>query len=313
MKPLRDFFLVIFFIMLGAQLDFSQISLYIVPIIALSAFALIGKPIIIMFLMGLLGYTKRNSFLVGISLAQISEFSLILFALAGGLGYIDKGLLSMMTIIALITIGGSTYLILNGNKLYPYFSSMIHIFERKGKKVDEHKHHKDKPYDFVLFGHNRIGFNLIKTFKKLKKRYLVVDYNPDMIKELAKKKIHCRYGDAGDIELLNELELDDVQLVVSTITDMETDILLIKHIRSINEKAIIMAVAQQIDDAILLYEVGATYVILPHFLGGHHASTMIEEHKLNVNKFMKEKVKHLRYLRKRKGVVHSHPLNEKGA
>jgi len=67
MKPLRDFFLILFFIMLGSQMLFSNIIQNIWFILIFSFFVLIGNPIIVIVLMGLLGYTKRNSFLAGLT------------------------------------------------------------------------------------------------------------------------------------------------------------------------------------------------------------------------------------------------------
>ena len=112
----------------------------------------------------------------------------------------------------------------------------------------------------------------------MKKKFLVVDYNPETIMGLAKEGNDCKYGDAGDLELLNELNLSKAKMIYSTIPDFDTNLLLINKIKECNKKAIIIVVSHQIDEAIELYDKGATYVIMPHFLGGHHASTLIEKH-----------------------------------
>ncbi|MDP7244280.1 MAG: cation:proton antiporter [Flavobacteriales bacterium] len=311
MKPLRDFFIILFFILLGSQMIFTNISQYIIPIIIFSIFILIGNPLIVMVLMGLLGYTKRNSFLAGLTVAQISEFSLILVALGVKVGHLTTDILSLVTIIGLITIAGSTYLILYANKIYPYLSKYLGIFERKGKKVDEHRYQKDGIYDIILFGYDRIGYDILESFKKIKKKFLVIDYNPETITKLAKEGFDCKYGDADDSELLNELNFSKIKMVVSTVHNLDTNLLLINKIRESNKKAIITVVSHQIDEAIKLYDAGATYVLMPHFLGGHHVSTMIEEHGLNLNKFLKEKIAHIEHLRKRKEAGHEHPRHEK--
>lgn len=311
LKPLRDFFIILFFILLGSQMVFTNISQYIIPITIFSVFILIGNPLIVMVLMGLLGYTKRNSFLAGLTVAQISEFSLILIALGVSVGHLTNEILSFVTIIGLITIAGSTYLILYANKIYPYLSKYLGIFERKGKKVDEHKYHEHEIYDIVLFGCNRIGYDLLESFKKIKKKFLVIDFDPERITKLAKEGFDCKYGDANDSELLNELNFSKTKMVVSTIHNLDTNLLLINKIRESNKKAIITVVSHQIDEAMKLYAAGATYVLMPHFLGGHHVSTMIEEHGLNLNKFLKEKVAHIEHLRKRKEIGHEHPRHEK--
>ena len=162
-----------------------------------------------------------------------------------------------------------------------------------------------------MFGYNRIGYDLLQSFKKLKNRYLVIDYNPETILELSKKKIECRYGDVDDEEFLNELNLAETKMIVSTIPEFETNLLLINKIRQINKKAIIMVISHNIDEANELYSQGATYVIMPHFLGGSHASKMIDEYKLDADKFLKEKEKHLKYLKDKKRLGHEHPKAEK--
>lgn len=104
-RPLRDFFLLMFFVFLGTQMEFSNFQIYIIPIIVFSIFILIGNPIIVMILMGIFGYTKRTSFLAGLTVAQISEFSLILIALGIKMGHINPDILSFVTVTGLITIG----------------------------------------------------------------------------------------------------------------------------------------------------------------------------------------------------------------
>ncbi len=307
MRPLRDFFVVLFFILLGSQMGFADVSLYIIPIIILSAFILIGNPLIVMTLMGLLGYTKRNSFLAGLTVAQISEFSLILIALGVKIGHLSNEILSFVTAIGLITIAGSSYMIIYANRIYPHISKYLKIFERKGSKVDEHKYHKEGIYDIILFGYNRIGYDLLESFKKIKKKFLVVDYNPETIMDLAKEGTDCRYGDASDSELLNELNFSKAKMIYSTIPDFDTNLLLINKIKECNKKAIIIVVSHQIDEAIELYDKGATYVLMPHFLGGRYASTLIEKHGLDFDKFLNEKITHIEHLRKRKQIGHEHP------
>ena len=311
MKPLRDFFIILFFILLGSQMVFTNISQYIIPILIFSAFILIGNPLIVMVLMGLLGYTKRNSFLAGLTVAQISEFSLIFIALGVSVGHLTNEILSLVTIIGLVTIAGSTYMIIYANKIYLYLSKYLGIFERKGKKVDEHRYHKDESYDIILFGYNRIGYDILESLKKIKKKFLVIDFDPETITKLAKKCFDCRYGDADDSELLNELNFSKTKMVVSTIPNFDTNLLLINKIKEYNKKMIIMVISHQIDEAMELYDAGATYVLMPHFLGGHHVSAMIEEHRLSFNKFLKEKVDHIEHLRKRKQMGHEHPYHNK--
>ncbi|MEA3343140.1 MAG: cation:proton antiporter [archaeon] len=310
MKPLRDFFLILFFILLGSQMVFANISQYIIPCIVFSLLILIGNPLIVMTLMGLMGYTKRNSFLAGLTVAQISEFSLILIALGVKVGHLTNEIVSLITFIALITIAGSTYMISYSNKLYGYLSKYLTLFERKGKKIDEHRYHKDGNYDIILFGHDEIGFDITTSLKKIKKEFLVIDYDPEVIVNLSRQGYDCKYGDVNDTELLDELNFSKVKMVISTIPVIYTNLLLINKIKEANKEAIIAVVSHQIDGALKLYDAGATYVIMPHFLGGCHASTMIESNQLSLSGFLKEKVAHIENLKLRKEMGHEHPRYE---
>jgi Kef-type K+ transport system membrane component KefB/voltage-gated potassium channel Kch len=301
-KPFRDFFLLIFFIWLGAQMGPVPAG-YLAPVLALSLVVIIGTPVIVMMLMGFLGYTKKNSFLTGLTVAQISEFSFIISALGVSLGHIAPYELTLIVLIGLVTIAGSSYAIEFSGPLYRKLAPLLSVFERKGRKIDEGKYHRDQEYDIILFGYNRIGYSLIKSFRKLKKKFLVVDNNPDVILNLAKQGVDSRYGDAEDLELLEDLNLHKAKMIISTIPDIDISFLLLRKFREINKNIIFICVSHNIDDALSLYEAGATYVILPHFLGGHHTAHLIEKHGLSKSELGKEGHKNADELldRKKKG------------
>ncbi len=294
LKPLRDFFIFMFFIYLGSHLIFSDISQFIVPIIIFSLFILIGNPIIVMTLMGFLGYTKKTSFLAGLTVAQISEFSLIYIAMGISVGHISQEVLPLVTIVGLITIAGSTYLMTHSGKIYYRISKYLKIFEKRGKKVDDLKFHEGSEFDVILFGYNRMGRNIEKALKKLKTKYLIVDFNPEVIRGLSDQKVESRYGDVSDMELLDELNLYKAQMVVSTVKDFDTNALMIKKVRERNKNIIILTVSNQEDEALELYKRGASYVILPHHLGGYHASLIIKDFGFNQKKFISEMEKQIK-------------------
>ena len=311
MRPFRDFFIVVFFILLGSQMSFSNAGAYAFPIIVFSLFILVGNPLIVMVIMGVLGYTRRNSFLAGLTVAQISEFSLILVALGIKVGHLDADILSLVTAVGLVTIAGSTYMISYSNRLYRILSQHLKVFERRGRKVDEHRYHENEDHTIILFGCNRIGDSFLNSCRNLPEKFLVVDFNPEILLSVAAKGVDCRYGDAGDLEFLNELDFTKAKMVVSTIPDFDTNMLLICKVREINTKAIIIVVSHRIDEAMELYNKNATYVIMPHFLGAHHAATLIESCGLDYNKFLRERILHLEHLRDRRQAGHEHPPHDR--
>lgn len=300
-KSLRDFFATIFFVTLGMQIVLTGIKYLVWPIILLSLFVLICNPLIVWFLMSIMGFKARPSFLTGISLAQISEFSLIMMATGYSLGIFPQTLVSMVAIIAVITFTISSYMITYDEKLYRLFKKVMKPFESlsiKGFDL-EYLPEKELDYNIILCGCDRIGQAILESSKKLKKSILVIDFNPELIKQLMKDSIHCIYGDISDVEIMNRLNFKKAELVVSTIPDYDDNVMLTKKTKSINKKTVVIVTAEDIDDALELYKAGADYVILPHMLGGEHISVLLQETAKDLGKLIKSRKHSVAKLKKR--------------
>lgn len=307
-RPLRDFFLIIFFVILGFNLEFSELGSVIVNALIFSLIALLVKPLVVMTLMKFFRYTKRTNFFVGTSLAQVSEFSMIVLIMGVSFGMIENSILNTMVVTMIITILFSTYMIIYSRELYEKVSPLLSIFEKR--KVKEEEVLK-KEYDAILFGYNRIGFNILNSLKESKKDYLVIDFNPETILDLQKSKIPCLYGDLDDSEFLRDLPLEKARLIISTIPEYETNLLLIEETKDVNKDAIIILRAHSIPDALGLYKAGADYVLTPHFLGGEYVANMIRDFKANEDKYKEEREKHVKMLKSMLDKGHEHPSVEK--
>lgn len=308
LKPLRDFFLIFFFVTLGSQMIFGNISQIIIPVLILSLVIVIGNPFIVIYLMGRMKYSKKTSFMAGLTVAQIGEFSLIFLALGVKVGHIPPEVLSFVTLICLLTIFGCTYMIRYSEKIYEKLSKILSIFE---KKQIRDKEIEKKQYDYILLGYNRIGFSIIKSFSKITKNFLIIDYNPDIVKKLKKKGLDVMYGDVDDSELLEDLEIFKSKVIVSTIPEKDTNELILDIIKRNKSKTVTILTGRQIHDAFELYNQGANYVILPHFLGGEYVSKLIEEYKENKKLYEKEKLKEITSLKERLLDGQEHPKTEK--
>ncbi|MFH1385436.1 MAG: cation:proton antiporter [Patescibacteria group bacterium] len=306
--PLRDFFIILFFIFLGSQMVVGNIQSLLIPGLILSALVLIGNPLILMIIMGILGYRKKTSFQTGLTVAQISEFSLILIVLGIKFNHLRPEILSLVTLVGLITISGSTYFILYSEKIFNIISRYLGVFERK--KIFE-KEKRKKDYEFILFGYNRIGFDFLETFKKMEKEFLVIDYNPQTIEQLDRIGANNEYGDASDICFLESLNFQKIKMAISTIPALETNILILERIKHQNPVTIAMMVAHNIRDAMILYDKGADYVILPHFLGGKYASLLVKNLHFDTERFKKLRQRHISHLYLRESLGQNHPTIKK--
>ncbi|CAN5718161.1 cation:proton antiporter [soil metagenome] len=293
LKPLRDFFLIVFFIALGARLEITNVAEFIMPALAMSALVLIGNPIIVMTIMGLLGYTKKTGFKAGLAVAQISEFSLVFLLLGQRNGQIGDDIVAVITIVAITTIAASTYMITYSDKLYSLLEPYLGIFERS-KRKEEHESHKQ--FDAILFGYKHGGNEFVRVFKTITKRYVVIDYDPDVTDELERKQIPYIYGDATDPELLEEVDLSKVKLVVSIASDHETNMFLLRHLEKVNPHAVIVCHADSSDQAAMLYGYGASYVMMPTFIGSEKVSAFIKKNGFSKREFNHYRDKHISYL-----------------
>jgi len=286
---------VIFFVTLGMQLNLISKE-FVLLILVLLVLVIIIKPLVIMFFVRMCGYKKRTSFFTGNSLAQTSEFSLIIVTIGLGLGHISQGLFSTLVLLTIITMSFTSYLIVHERRLSGWFSWPLNILDGFKTKKEELEYIDDGK-KVIIFGCHRMGSLILKEFKKNKKELMVVDFNPEIIRSLIDKKIPCIYGDFMHEEILDKLGLKKAETIISTIPDFEDNMLLIKKTREINPKSYIIVVASRISEALALYEKGADYVILPKIIGGIEAVRLIKNVGKNRKKTGMLRRDHIQYLK----------------
>ena len=300
LRPLRDFFMLVFFITLGAGISFADAGSLLPAILIYSAVVIIIKPFVVLVAMGLMGYTRRTSFKTAVSLAQLSEFSIVITVLGVHEELINQRIAVLVTFVALISIAVSTYLITFSDKLFTRLEKYLRFFER-------HDPHEEKPtmarHELVLFGYQRGGHEFITLFKQLKQNYVVIDYDPEIIDILERRKINYIFGDATDAELLEEAGLEKARLVVSTIPEFEINKFLLSFLKHKNPKAVAVLHSDDPDEAVKLYEAGADYVVLPHYIGSEKVSSFIGKSGLAKHVFQTQRARHLKYLEKNYGSV----------
>lgn len=300
LRPLRDFFIIVFFIALGTRINFGNFAEIMPAIVATSLIVIVLKPLIVLTIMGLLGYTKRTSFKTAVAMGQLSEFSLVFVILGNRLELVSDNLVAIVTMAALISIAASTYMILYSDKLFVLFEKWLTMFERRKTHFEQESRHH---FDLVLFGYQKGGHEFVNVFKALKKRFVIIDYDPEVIDTLEHRKLNYLYGDALDIELLEEAGLDKSRLIVSTISDFETNLFLIRLLEKINPHAVVILHADSVEQASELYELGASYVVIPHYIGSEKIGLFIRKSGLKKSEFKKYREKHLAYLQSHYAVL----------
>lgn len=296
-KPLRDFFLSIFFVVLGTSLAVSKEAFRLFPkVVLLSAFVLLGNPIIVLVIMGLIGYKKRTSFLAGLTVAQISEFSLILVSVGKTLGHVGQEEVVLVTFVGIITITLSTYMILASDKIYIKIKNYLSIFER-GKTIEDAFSGNIQLKDHVvLVGCDRTGDSILRYLKAQKLMFVVVDFNPKVFSVLSAEKTPIVFGDINDSETLSAANVEKAKMIISTINNASDNLTLLEYLRGLKDKPVSIFTSGSKSEAIKLYEAGATYVIVPEMVAGEHIKHLLKTYNISPTKLTKVGLKHFNRL-----------------
>lgn len=219
LAPLRDFLLLFFFIALGSSLDLSLLGAHVTGAVIFSLFVLIGNPLIVLVIMGALGYRKRTGFLAGLTVSQISEFSLIFISMGVSLNHVQDDALGLVTMVGLVTIAASTYMITYSHRLYQIFEPLLGVFERKGtpREPPEAGTNPDAGYQVIIFGLGRFGTAIGMRLHKRGIKVLGVDFNPLALRRWHELGLETEFGDATDPEFMAELPLPQAEWIVSTV------------------------------------------------------------------------------------------------
>jgi Kef-type K+ transport system membrane component KefB len=222
---IRDFLLLFFFIDLGTNLDVFNLGQELVLAVVLSLFVLIGNPLIVMAIMGYMGYRKRTGFMAGLTVAQISEFSIVFIAMGISVGHIGIEALGLTTLVGLITITLSTYMILYSQPIYERLVPLLSVFERKMPfrelAFERGRYDPERP-EVVIFGLGRYGSRLAQQLtSEVGLHVLGVDFDPEVARAFHRQPFDVRFGDAEDPNFLESLPLDGAFWIVSTLPQLE--------------------------------------------------------------------------------------------
>jgi Kef-type K+ transport system membrane component KefB len=275
---IRDFLLLFFFVDLGSTLDFSTLGDEILPAAVLSVFVLIGNPLIVMAIMGYMGYRRRTGFMAGLTVAQISEFSIIFVAMGITLGHIGAPALGLTTLVGVVTITLSTYMILFSERLYRALAPALKPFERANPFRELAVESGEAPVqhpELVVFGLGRYGGRLIAQLEQAGMSVLGVDFDPEAVRRLRDKGLPVRFGDAEDSAFLESLPLAEARWVVTTFPQWESNRAFLHALREAGFRGRIAGMAR--DEALgrHLHEAGVTRVLDPFDDAADHAARLL--------------------------------------
>ncbi|WP_084327642.1 cation:proton antiporter [Salinarimonas rosea] len=272
LASLRDFLLLFFFVDLGAGLDLSSLGPEIEAALALSAFVLIGNPLIVIAIMAAMGYRRRTGFFAGLTVAQISEFSLVFVALGASLGHVPEDAVALVTLVGLVTITLSTYMITYSQQLYRIVEPALFWAERRNpfrERVDRTR--EEDAFDVILIGLGRYGREIADALAASGARIFGVDFDPQALRRWRAEGRAGVFGDALDPELISTLPLSGARWVAivtrppvaPSFWQADSRLAAIDALRRAGFEGRIAVRSHDADDAARLGRAGADLVLSP--------------------------------------------------
>lgn len=293
-KPLRDFFIMLFFLDLGTGLSISGIQTFLPLAILFIVYAVIIKPLFFFVMFTFFKFKAHPAFLTGIVISSISEFSLILVSQASKVGLVDEAYMSPLIFATVFSFVISSLLSTNSRKLYLWAKPVLHHWQKRAGIADHNEGGHQLSGHVILIGCHRSGQIVLKGLQRLYgENIMVVDFNPEVIDELKAACIPCLYGDISDPEIQDLVNLKEADLVVSTVRSFPDNLALLDGVERTQSKATVIITATDSGEAVKLYERGAHHVSIPVSLEGLSISRLISDYHGNFKELQHNREKKL--------------------
>lgn len=273
---LRDFFIVLFFVLLGSRMIIEGNVLNILPTaLVISLFVLIITPIITTIILARMGYDAKTSIYAGLMTGQISEFSMVLASKGMSTGILDKTEVGLVTLVGIITIVMSSFLITHSEVVYGILRKPVKAIT-KAKKTEQ-RIDKDRFLNHtIIIGAHRLGQGMTRELLANNEKVVVIDYDRKMLQKIERMGASVIHGDGSDADILATANIAKAKLVVVTVPLAEDNAVIFSEARTINPRIKIILTANSEWEGKELYDLGADYVIMPHFLSGEHLGGILK-------------------------------------
>ncbi len=254
-KPITDFFILVFFSSIGLRLVADELFYYWKEAVIASVILVFGNFLIMFYLIYKEDFSVKTSFIGSINMIQVSEFSLVVGALAVAQGFIEIEVLGYLSLMALMTMSASTYIIANNHKIYERVKHLFKRLDTERKDVDLKKYSEHA----VVIGYDNLAEKLVPVLKEHFEHVLILDSDAEKIVKLDSQGLDNIYGDFRYGEVRRALNLKEASFVFSSISDIHLNSILLDNVGS-GTKVFIECEWKEESD--ILHEMGADHVLL---------------------------------------------------
>jgi Kef-type K+ transport system membrane component KefB len=284
LTSLRDFFVTLFFVSLGMAVPLPNPT-FIKWALLITAFVFASRLVTVFPCLHWMRQGFRSSLLPAINLAQISELSLVIITLGANFNHISpkaQGAIAYSFVVLGIL---STYAIGAGDALLRWTTPLLlrlGLRDHGGETVLTRKQ-SSEPKIFIL-GFFWTASSLLEEIARhaphLMSEVVVIDYNPNVNRELRHRQIPVVYGDITQRDTLIHAGIAKAEVIVCSLPNSilrgATNLKLLQQLRSLNKTARIITHAELFSDVPKLYEAGADYVSVPRLIEAGELRKIIE-------------------------------------
>ena len=267
--PLKSFGGALFFLTLGVEMATVQSSNFsnnLGAIIPLLLLVVLIKPVFLI----LTGYAAklkgRTAFLIGTTLNQSSEISIIVALLAWKANVFNDRLFAIVIAVILLSLFFSALGHAIQPGLYNTFKGLVGFLNRDTSAAElENQDQVVLNNHVVLLGFNEVSQAIGELYEPKGERVLLIDIDPEIIKYFEARKdsnIDPVYADPSDPNVWKEYKLSEAKVIIScTGSDVDADVELAGFIKQTSPDLPVLAVTASHEDSLKLYESGVRYVI----------------------------------------------------
>ena len=268
-RPLTDLFMAIFFMNFGISMVGGSLQDYFFKALIASIILIAAKSAIFFLTIDRFKFTPETSFRASINMGQISEFGLILTSLAVTEGYIASEVSGFISLVAIITMGSSTYLMRYKDKLQEKVDRLLQFFRSEKKQDVDVSTLKDHA---VIIGYDEISKRICDKLNE-EHDVLVIDHNPSNTDKLAESPYEYIYGDFKHGEIRKGANIEEASYIISFSSEREVNNLILEERI---EDTVVIANSDGFEQASEYYDLGADYVIIENLLAGNRVGEFLE-------------------------------------
>jgi len=293
-RPLTDIFMAVFFINFGLSITSGSLTGFLPEAIFASIVLIMAKFLIFFLTIDRFKFTPETSFRASVNMGQISEFGLILTSLAVTEGFVSSDVSGFISLLAILTMGTSTYLMRYKDFLRNLMNPFLEFFESEEKQ----DHEINLLSEHVVV----VGFDEVarKICRKLSEEYdiLVIDNNPSNTEELAESGYEYMYGDFKHGEIREGANLGKASFIICFADEKETNEIILEDREEDN---VVIAKSDSFTEASEFYDLGADYVILENLLAGNRVGEYLELYLEDKKLFQKEVKDEIENIKSKRG------------